>query len=228
MIEKHYENSPYGFVYNNPIKSFDQFGLDTLLVDNNGVFAENKLIGGDNDVNFKVSKKEREAGKINYNNKGKLRTRHKVSKAFNKKSVNTITINNKGTLVVTNNAQSRDVFNFLADNTDVEFSRIEYEDYGIPLNSITTAHNPRNESLGSELVVRIIKDINQKLISHTHNHPINSGQPSKKGENSEGNDLDVYASWVKSQGNTFRVFIRYNGVTREFKTTGEEIKSNNK
>ena len=124
FADQHTDYTPYAYVYNNPIAFTDQFGLDTLLVDSQGRFSENKLKGGDNDVIIKVSSKEREAGQINYK-KGKLRKRHITSKGFEKESIN-ISETSKGTAIVTSNEQSEDVFNFLADNTQVEFSRIHY------------------------------------------------------------------------------------------------------
>jgi len=54
MIERHYDYTPYAYIYNKPVGFSDQFGLDTLLVDGQGRFVDEKIEGGDNDVLIKV------------------------------------------------------------------------------------------------------------------------------------------------------------------------------
>lgn len=236
MIEKHTDYSPYAYVYNNPVLYTDQFGLDTFLVDNRGRFAENSLPSDDNDVIIKVSNKERKNNQINYKKDGSLRKRHKTSQGFERGSISIRTrtettssgdTKTTGTRVSTsNNSQAEDIFNFLADNTGVEFSRIEYSSNNATQNIITTSHQTEVESYGSELTYSITGANNGfTLISHTHNHPSGYGDQSRPSSNNPDGtgDIQAYQQWIQRQGSTFRVFIRYNGVTREFNTQGNPI-----
>ena len=231
MIERHFNASPYIYVYNNPINFSDQFGLDTLLVDAKGKFSHNKLKGGENDVIVKVSEKERMNEKINYNKKGKLRNSHTVSKEFDNESISVSQGENSGTINTTNK-QSEDVFNFLADQTDVEFSLITYSQNNEVKNIITTSHSEKSEVYGTNLVTNLVTNLRESnfvLISHTHNHPRNSsGYPSTKYNTAvEGasGDTGAYKFWSKQQPNGFKIYLRYNGVTREFDVNGNRIKS---
>jgi RHS repeat-associated protein len=230
MIEKHFNSSPYCYVYNNPVNFSDQFGLDTVLVDANGRFSQNKLKGGENDVIVKVSEKERKNGAISYNKKGELRKSHIVSGKFDKESINVIQGANSAS-VNTTNGQAENVFNFLADNTDVEFSLISYSENKEVKNIITTSHSEISDANGTNFVTNLVTnllDANFKLLSHTHNHPKdNAGYPSSKNDTAvEGasGDTGAYELWSKKQADGFKIYLRYNGVTREFDVKGNEVK----
>lgn len=189
-------------------------------MDSKGKFANENLKGGENDVIIMASKKERESGKINYNKKGELRWYHKVSKNFKKGSINT-KMSSKGTVVQTSNDQSEDVFNFLADNTAVEFSRIEYLDNDLLKNIIATSHDELKDYMGSLITTSIAEGTLTTLVSHTHNHPEDT-HPTPSGNKKDG-DIHAYQEWVKKQGSGFKVFIRFEGVTREFSTNGKPV-----
>jgi len=230
MLEKHLNSSPYCYVYNNPINFSDQFGLDTLLVDAKGKFSNNKLKGGENDVIVKVSEREREKGIIKYNKNGALKKSHIVSENFKKESIN-VTQSTEGSSISTSNEQSRNVFNFLADNTDVEFTLLSYFQNDETQNMITTTHDEKSDTYGAALISRLVEG-NVQVLSHTHNHPAdNGGWPSSTGNSSvEGSsgDLGAYEYWYKRQPAGFKIFLRYQGVTREFDVKGHEIKPNKK
>jgi RHS repeat-associated protein len=237
MNEKHTDYSPYAYVYNNPVLYTDQFGLDTFIIDTRGRFADNSLPSEENDVIIKVSNEERRNNRINYKRDGSLRNSHKTSNGFEQGSISVrprtrTNSSGKTTFIETgirtrNNFQAEDVFNFLADNTSVEYSKIEFSNITSIQNLITTSHQPGLEPYGSRFTYQLSESNNSfTLISHTHNHP-SSGQgdqsrPSSNNEDGSG-DIQAYEQWVQRQGNNFRVFIRYNGVTREFTTTGNQI-----
>src|SRR5690606_27851329 len=110
------------------------------------------------------------------------------------------------------------------DNTDVEFSRIEYSNsINATLNVITTSHQKEEERFGSELAYTMTgENSGFTLISHTHNHPKGYGDQSRPSTNNlDGTaDIKAYQLWMQRKGSSFRVFIRYNGITREFDTSG--------
>jgi RHS repeat-associated protein len=230
MIERHFNSSPYTYVHNNPIKSSDQFGLDTVLVDKKGNFSKDKLKGGENDVIVKVSKSEREKGAIDYNKKGKLKNSHKVSQAFEKESIN-VTQSKEGASINTSNAQSENVFNFLVDNTEVEFAFIKYSENGETKNTITTSYLEDQEPFGSNIVTKFIEN-GIKILSHTHSHPgISDSGPSSMGNSAvdgASGDMEAYKFWTRKQGTSLKIYIRHDGITREFDLKGNEVKTDKK
>ncbi|MDH5380009.1 MAG: hypothetical protein OEW75_04105 [Cyclobacteriaceae bacterium] len=202
--------------------------LDTLLVDKNGRFAENKLKGGDKDVIIKVSKKDVKNNTLRKNKDGSLKGSYRVSDGYEAGSIHTVS-NSKGTAVVTTNEQAESVYDFLSDNTVVEFSHIEYKfNGGETQSSITTSHSWRADSYGTDMVNEIIDSELKTLVSYTHNHSstFSGPYPSTK-EHSIGNgggDVTLFQKWTKEQGNVIKFYIKHNGVTREFDQYGNEIK----
>ncbi len=67
-----------------------------------------------------------------------------------------------------------------------------------------------------------------KLLSHTHNHPKdNAWYPSSKGNSAVDNasgDTGAYKLWSQKQADGFKIYLRSNGITREFNVKGDEIK----
>lgn len=149
-------------------------GLDTLLVDNNGRFADNILPDPDNenDVIVRVSNKERKEGTIKYNKDGELRKRHKT-KEVEKNSVHVRSNKDKDGNIESSVISPKDtdtgleVFKWLADNTNVEYSYIRGE--GMPAPTITTNHKWDEESLGATEAVRMAN--RGQHVIHIHNHP---------------------------------------------------------
>ena len=179
MIDKHPDYSGYAYCYNNPTNLIDPFGLDTILVDRKGNFAEKTLSDNVNDfdVIVKVSKKEREANKINYNKKGKLRKRHKQQQ-LEKDAVNYRKVSGDRYTRIdiggSNRAeQGKLLFTFLEDNTNVEWSYTAY----LPFNTtdvnimIATSHDMTSESYGPTFAVDMAKNKTGKIISCLHTHP---------------------------------------------------------
>ena len=209
-------NSQSGFVYaaNNPIKYIDFMGLDTLLVDKKGRFAEESIKGGDNDVIVKVSNRERRKGEINH------KKDHEVSGDFELGSITATTekteLSGKVTTVTTkNNDESEGIFNFLADNTKVEYSHLEMTDGdGNQSNFITTSHDKSTDLYGTELLVDKFKS-NYTLNSHTHNHPYTP--------NPSPSDVSFYKEVLKHNKSSvpFIIKIRFMGTTNEYKLKEE-------
>jgi len=228
--DNHHEWTPYAYVYNNPLKFIDPFGLDTFLVNNRGKFAEQSLPGGDNDVIVKVSNKERRKGKINYNKE------HKVSGNFEKGSIGVNTDKDSGNTLITstNNNETEEIFNFLADNTKVEYSYMNMTDKeGKEANFITTSHQWDTDSYGNEFLDDQFKS-NQgwSVTAHTHNHsqidnPVPGFDYSKPstGVNRGPNDVQFYRILKRfNGGNSFDIRIRYEGQTKKFDINGNPIK----
>ncbi len=208
MVENgHHDYTPYAYVYNNPVNFIDPLGLDTFLVDNKGKFANEPIEGGDDDVIVKVSKKERKNGKIDS-------TKEHESENFDKGSIKVEQKkdeNNRTNTIITssNEDQTEAIFNFLADNTKVEYSHMEMTDKeGNKSNFITTSHQNDKDSYGTELLVDKFKS-GYNLNVHTHNHPY-TPTPGRE-------DYDFYKAAQTVNKAPFKIKIRFEGKTKEFK-----------
>jgi RHS repeat-associated protein len=174
LAEKNNSQSNYIYAVNNPIKYIDFMGLDTLLVNRSGRFSDTRLPdpNNKNDVLVLVNNKERNRSEIKYNKKGELKDRHK----FKEIEKNSLFVrpnkdengNIVSSIISPNNIDvGLEVFKWLSDNTNVEYSYIR--DEGLPIPTITTNHKMYEESLGATEAVRMV--MRGQYIIHIHNHP---------------------------------------------------------
>jgi RHS repeat-associated protein len=225
MSERHYDYTPFAYVFNNPIGKIDYFGLDTFIVDDFGRFTRH---GNESETDVLIRGKGFNGDKIKYYKKGEKagQMKNKVLDNLEKGSIKPISVGDGTILRFDNNSNSEAVFNFLSDNvSSIEFSRVEYNKDGAEKSFVSTSHSSENENFGGRETSEI-QDIGI-LISHAHSHPIsNSPNPSsyKESNGQQSGDVGAYQVWQERQGQTIRFFVRYNGVTREFDVYGIRIR----
>ncbi|GAB6120961.1 JAB-like toxin 1 domain-containing protein [Dysgonomonas termitidis] len=171
--ENYYSWSPYAWVGNNPMKYIDPTGMDTIHINEQGRIAWQSN-PSDTDVFYIV---DANGNKIT-NQDGSY-----VSLSFNSKVVNTMS---NGTyqsygydrydIDGTKNATS--LFEFLADNTTVEWSHGVYDSAeDTKYNVLTTSHNSSLEAGASAVFYDMIDNGRFPSISN-HSHPRGTRIPS--------------------------------------------------
>ena len=191
MTDKYPSISPYSYCAWNPVKLIDPDGRDWYDVDESGHITKNEELSKkykDNDVLYSTSTGER-------------------SKLFDKGTITSISNNNlngkSGQIVCFGEGSTRDdhlsIFEFCANNTDVEFSLIQFE--GGPSNTfMTTSHDlmsddgKSSDDYGSE--VTKAKDNPKSLVSHIHNHWANG----MFGYGAQGDDFTFKEKVIELRG----------------------------
>ena len=159
LAEKYYFVSPYVFCSNNPVKFVDPDGRDRVVFDVDG-----KL------VSYKRTKRKDKVKVVSVSASGKKK---KIAKrSFEKGTISAPQMSDKG-LVFVSHVNSRDVFSFLADNTNVEWSLVTYKN-ALP----AEIGNSYKENSNSILHGSVLKS-SGNVIEATHSHPNNS-YPSKE------------------------------------------------
>jgi hypothetical protein len=122
----------------------DPYGMDTILFNTNGEFGDPIKSGDINDVYIKVNRNEFKENKIDYKKGNLLRARHKnmeinkefrASESYNKE-YDTHSYN------ISDYSTAKEVFEFFADNTKVEWGHLILSDLssGNISNTISTSH----------------------------------------------------------------------------------------
>ena len=163
MADKYPGISPYAYCAWNPVRLVDPDGRDWYDVDKSGHITRNEKKSEqykDNDILHSTSTGET----------SKLYRKGTIAKVYNN-----ITLNNKsGQLVSFGDASTREdhlsIFEFCANNTDVEFSLMQFEvEPSNPYTCMTTSHNlmsddgRSSDDYGSE----VAKANSKTLISHS-------------------------------------------------------------
>ena len=125
------------------------------------------------------------------------------------------------------------LFEFMADNSDVEFSLIGVDDVNkdgshTTLSILTTSFSETGDDYGSA-VTHVLKG---KVVSHTHNHPSGYTVPSSPLTNPEFHGLNdrVFSNSVKRENNGNCRFFVYGeqsrgGVYREYNGDNEGVRT---
>jgi hypothetical protein len=177
-------NNQSGFVYaiNNPIKYVDFMGLDTFLINSYGHITSH---GEESATDVLIIGKGANGDKIKYYERGEKKGRMKnKSVEIEKGSFEKIEMN-EGTVLQfgDNTGAAKTVFEFMADNTAVEYSLINYTGYSIGGNDISqqsslmTSHTKMDvdglitDNFGSRMSQNIALMQGNTIYSHYHSHP---------------------------------------------------------
>ncbi len=110
---------------------------------------------------------------------------------------------------------SKSIFEFLAENTSVEWSRIGTKtDNENSLIYISTSHNSKSEAGGSDIIENKLK--NSFILQCDHSHPRDIGLPSGLLWNSKNKGDVQFADWVNSLNKGITIFKIYLPGKKEY------------
>ncbi len=197
LAEKYCSVSPYAFCNNNPVNIIDPDGMDIAVFNTSGYLISYKERKG-KDI-LKIVSIDEESGK----------KKLIAKQSFEDNSISKPEEDGKNT-IFNSSENSTEVFEFLSNNTDVEWSKVEYSD-GSPA-QIGNSHGVnKNSSL-----IKSIKSNESNVTKAIHSHP---SEPY-----ASPTDKDVIRMF-KNKKITFAIFhkltnkyIKYN----QYKTLYEE------
>jgi RHS repeat-associated protein len=176
LWEKNIDASPYSYCHGNPVNKVDVMGLDDYGVDDNGYIffikktdsEKDRLIAGVN------RKKDGEIKGLKYDKNGELKNRSiELTKGVlrectkdnrNEKGGHLFRLNNKN--------KAATLFEFMAENTEVEWSFFDLQIKGTNSFILGTSHDRYKENAGITHLMIILKNKDYKSSFHKHSHPI--------------------------------------------------------
>lgn len=163
LAEKYPWQSPYVFCSNNPVNRIDPDGMDDYSVNQKGEIVLIKETEDEIDKLIALGKND----KIEYDDDGNLtNASFTVNKGVldnQKRSGETTYMSVKG------NEQAKGLFEFLGNNTNVEWGRVSY---GKSSNYISTQNSAFNNGIETVAYEKLLKNGNGSLIkSIDHSHP---------------------------------------------------------
>lgn len=152
LAEKYCSVSPYAFCNNNPVNIIDPNGMDIAVFNTSGYLISYKERKG-KDI-LKIVSIDEESGK----------KKLIAKQSFEDNSISKPEEDGKNT-IFNSSENSTEVFEFLSNNTDVEWSKVEYSD-GSPT-QIGNSHGvDKNSSL-----IKSIKSNESNVTKAIHSHP---------------------------------------------------------
>mgnify|MGYP002515975470 CR=1 FL=1 len=213
LCEKHYHISPYAFCNNNPIRYIDPDGRDEWDINRKGEII-NHTVTEKHDAFYVVNEKGQRQADANfsmpYGSVEKTMQNTKGGKPYD-------------VYQVRGDNYASGLFEFLANNTSVEWSQVQAGKSGKGgLNFLSTSHL-RNEEFGMPdfMNKRLMHGytLRSSIHSHTDNTPVPSGLE-------KGKDGDIqYAGMVEmmtGQNPSFMIYLPKNGAYIPYRSDSRE------
>ena len=170
LAEKRYDLSPYTYCSGNPICRIDPNGLDDYGLDRKGNIFLIRKTDDEQDRLIAGANEKKENYGLKYNKKGEMTNK---SILVDKNILSNKHKDDDGDLyiIAKNETAGTELFEFVADNTDVEWSQFEIQ-YGETTKTyLTTSHLFGKERRGCAYIQRRLSNSNNKLNYHYHSHP---------------------------------------------------------
>ena len=162
LAEKYYPTSPYAWCGNNPVKNVDLDGMDVWELDANGEMTHHREYNQCDSIYVTNSFGETLGQRYEYGTIKDMLTNHKLAIEKEDK-IYPISLDLWN---IATEESAKTIFEFFADNTDVEWSWINATESGLPQYFLTTIHQKDREA-GPDYLFKRGVTIHQ----HTHSHP---------------------------------------------------------
>jgi len=198
MCEKYPWLSPYLYCANNPVNLVDKDGKDIWELDELGNILNSHPFDQFDNI-------------IVRNNNGNIK-KSWVEKYGSIKNQSSLIYSSETPYIWFESAESevsKSLFEFLAENTTVEWSRIEVKtDNENSLNYISTSHNSKSEAGGTDIINSKLN--NSFILECDHSHPNDIRLPSGLLWHPKNKGDIQFADWVNSLNKgtaTFKIYL---------------------